>query len=452
MFFHTRWLAVLLAALCAGCQSWQRQPLEPELHVAHWRERSPSDAAAYADALAGRFHAPREPFNADDGLNLAEAEAVTLFFNPRLRVARLNAGVELATAEQAGRWQDPELHVEGGWIIAGIPNPWFIGVGVKFTVPLSGRPGVERDLAFARHSATLRDVVLQEWQLLAELRLRWRDLESASEAAALTDSYLAELAQLAGLAVRLRDAGEISRLDARLIEIEQASRRAELRLLRQRVTELEAEIRELLGLHPDAPLQLVADAPEAPTLPDDLHGVLQRCHAGLALRRAEYETAEQTLRLEVRKQYPDLSIGPGYELEAGQSRIALGFGLPIPIINLNREGIARARAAREAARAAFEAELESALHQLARAELRAANSEALHRQILDEVVPLADQQVADAAALAQAGEFDALRQLEVLARRHETRLQVLHATFDATRARDAVLMLLGPAFTEEDDE
>src|SRR5690606_27549289 len=113
-----------------------------------WRARDLADVADYAYELASRFHTPRQPFNADDGLTLPEAEAVALFFNPHLRVARLEAGVELATAEQAGRWQDPELHVEGGWILGGMPNPWFVGAGVSFTIPLSGRPGVESDLAF----------------------------------------------------------------------------------------------------------------------------------------------------------------------------------------------------------------------------------------------------------------------------------------------------------------
>lgn len=444
--------AVLLcAAVVAGCQSYERLPLDPDGHIESWRARDLAGVAAYADELASRFHSAREPFNAEDGLTLAEAEAVALFFNPHLRVARLQAGVALATAEHAGRWQDPELHVEGGWIMAGIPNPWFVGVGISFTIPISGRPGVERDLAFARHSTALREVIRKEWQTLTELRADWRELEAAAESAALTQSYLQELAELHGLAQRLRQAGEISSLDLRLVEIEQAARRADLTRRRQQIAEIEARIRELIGLHPDAPLLLVADAPAAPILPDALPDVLRRDHTGLALRRAEYETAEQSLRLEVRKQYPDLVIGPGYELEEGQSRISLGLGIPIPIINMNAEGIARARASRDAARASFETELEVALHQLAQARLRVANNAALRQQVLDEVVPLADRQVADASALAQAGDFDALRQLEVLSRRHETRLLVLQSAIDEIRARDAVLMLLGPVLNEQEE-
>jgi outer membrane protein TolC len=268
----------------------------------------------------------------------------------------------------------------------------------------------------------------------------------------LTENYLAELDALQTRAAPLQEAGEISSLDLRLVEIERAARRAELTALRHEGERAESTIRELLGLHPDAPLELVTTTPQAPELPAQLEATLQRNHTGLALRRAEYETAEQELRLEVRKQFPDLSIGPGYELEEGQSRISIGLGIPIPIINLNKEGIARAKAARLASKAVFEAELESAVHQLSQARRQLRNSQELRQQIVETVVPLADRQVADAAALAQAGEFDALRQLEVLSRRHETRIQVFEATLGQVRAQDTVLVLLGPAFKPDEEK
>jgi hypothetical protein len=116
---------------------------------------------------------------------------------------------------------------------------------------------------------------------------------------------------------------------------------------------------------------------------------------------------------------------------------------------MNREGIARARAARLARKAEFEAELESALHQLSQSQQRVRNADAMRRQLLDQVVPLVDAQVTDANAMAGAGEFDALRQLDTLTRRHDTRVRVLEATLKHVRAQDAVLVLLGPAFKEE---
>jgi hypothetical protein len=92
------------------------------------------------------------------------------------------------------------------------------------------------------------------------------------------------------------------------------------------------------------------------------------------------------------------------------------------------------------------------VHQLSQARRQLRNSQELRQQIVDTVVPLADRQAADAAALAEAGEFDALRQLEVLSRRHETRIQVFEATLGQVRAQDIVLVLLGPAFKPDEEK
>ncbi len=442
-------IAAMLAA--AGCQAYQPMPLDPLAHIEALRARTTGDeqVARYAAAMAQQAQVV-QAYDATDGLNLWEAEAVALFFNPRLRLARLEAGVALATAENAGQWQDPELSVEGGWILSSIAQPWFVGAEIHFTIPLSGRPGVERDLAFARHRAALREVVTQEWQVLAELRQAWRALESLREQQRLTAEYGQELDELLQRADALYQAGGISVLDRRLVEIERAARRSDLIAIGHRVQRAESEVKELLGLHPDAPLLLTVGAPQPPELPPNAEDLLLQNHVGIAKRRAEYDTAEQELRLEIRKQFPDLSIGPGYELEEGQSRISLGFGIPIPIINLNREGIARATAARLASRAAYEAELEAALHRLARALQGAAQANELLAHVQTEVAPLADQQFQDAEAMAEAGDFDALRQLEALKRRHETRLQVLEAAVGRASALDEVLVLAGPRATGAD--
>ncbi len=73
---------------------------------------------------------------------------------------------------------------------------------------------------------------------------------------------------------------------------------------------------------------------------------------------AEYEVAERTFELEIRKQYPDLQIGPGYGLEDGQDQVLMGLSLPLPVLNANRQAIARAEANRSVARASVEAALE----------------------------------------------------------------------------------------------
>ncbi len=65
-----------------------------------------------------------------------------------------------------------------------------------------------------------------------------------------------------------------------------------------------------------------------------------KCHPAIRRRAAEYEVAEASLRLEVRRQYPDIQLGPALGMEDGQGRGGVGFSVPLPILNANRRGIA----------------------------------------------------------------------------------------------------------------
>lgn len=170
---HARLKTIGLAGLfmATGCQRYQPQPLQLEAHRAAWQGRSPDDITvhAFATELAetGRLEIP---FDLTDGLSLEEAEVVALVFNPRLRESRARAGVAAATAEHAGLWEDPVLEVDALRILESVPDPWITGIGLGFTIPVSGRLGVERSLADAERSAEATRAAVDEWLVLGELR------------------------------------------------------------------------------------------------------------------------------------------------------------------------------------------------------------------------------------------------------------------------------------------
>ncbi|MBZ0136792.1 MAG: TolC family protein [Planctomycetes bacterium] len=446
------------AMLLAACQGYDPMPLDSGEHLKAWAKRDPRDASVveYAKQLAKVDTQKRAPYDLGDGISLHEAEVVALFFNPDLRVARLHADVELAGAREAGYWDNPELEIDATRILASVDNPWILGAGISFTLPLSGRKGVEEDLAWAEHDVTRAQVIEREWEILVELRQLWRERSGLIEQQRLTEEFIADVRVVQEIANALVNAGELIALDARLFELEIASQRASVARLNTQQRDSELRIRELMGLRHDAPLALSDTIEPVAALPGKREDELLARNPLLEVKRAEYAVSEQHLRLEVRKQYPDLTIGGGYELEEGQSRISVMFGLPIPILNLNREGIARAKGARLASRAEFEGATEHLLHRLARAELRMNAAREQRAFIEREIAPLADQQVVDARRLAELGEFEALTQLEALARRFEARLQVLEAAQEEALAGDETLALLGPTWRfadkENDDE
>jgi len=159
---------------------------------------------------------------------------------------------------------------------------------------------------------------------------------------------------------------------------------------------------------------------------------------------AEYEAAEKSLELEVRKQYPDLHIGPGYGNEDGQNQVLLGLSVPIPILNANRQGIAEARARRELAQAGAETTLEQTIAAMRAAEIRLAAATRRRHTLETEVVPLVDAQYSDARQVARLGEVNTLVLLESLTRQQEAKVGLVEAVRDEAIGAIDVDELLGP--------
>jgi outer membrane protein TolC len=76
----------------------------------------------------------------------------------------------------------------------------------------------------------------------------------------------------------------------------------------------------------------------------------------LDVRRAlaDYEVAEQDLRAAVSKQYPDLTLAPGYLLDQGDHKITLALDLPVPLFHGAKASIQSAIADRAVAAAKFD--------------------------------------------------------------------------------------------------
>lgn len=441
--------AAALAAILGGCQSYERRPLDLPAHRAAFLARTPDvpEVQAFAKSL-GPSPVVRV-FDPSDGLTCAEAEVVALVFNADIRLARLKAGVARATAENAGLWEDPTIGVDLTRIIESTPNPWKVFATVGLTIPISGRLEIEERRAGLEHAAELARLAEAEWQTRMAVRRAWTEWSALSAQLEARREFVARVDQVLAVVDRMEQAGELTRIEARLFRIERASRLAELPLIESQARQHELRLHRLMGLAPDAPVVLRADgigpAPgDAPAGAAIDRDALARRSPALLVARAEYETAEESLKLEVRRQYPDLQIGPGYGREDGQDQVLFGFSLPLPVLNGNRQGIAEALARRELARAVAETTLEGLLASARAAEDRA-RAVSLRREGLESgVVPLVDAQYADARHVAQLGEVNTLVLLESLTRQHEAKEQLIDARREEALAAIDLEELLGP--------
>jgi outer membrane protein TolC len=130
---------------------------------------------------------------------------------------------------------------------------------------------------------------------------------------------------------------------------------------------------------------------------------------------AEYKAAEAALRLEIAKQYPDVHLGPGYQLDQTDNKWSLGLMIELPILNQNRGHIQQAEAKRKTTAAKFEAkqasvfgEIETALAAYRFAQAKAATA----AQLSDEAAHSSDT----TKRMVEAGE---LTPLELVRRRIE---------------------------------
>jgi outer membrane protein TolC len=440
-----------------GCESYERRPLDVASHHAAFMARTPEspEVRVFAQTLASsattaqQGHAP--DFNPTDGITCDEAEVIALVFNADLRLARIKAGVTRATAENAGLWEDPTIGVDLTRIIESTPEPWKVFTSVGITVPISGRLEIEKQRAGVEHAAELARVAQREWTVRMDVRRAWTEWSAHAAELAATRDFLERVDQILVVVDKMEQAGEMARTESRLFRIERATKAAEFAVLESQARERELRLRQLMGMSPDAAFQLQASGVGPgrwmTRLTDGEHAgapTIERRSPPMLVAMAEYEAAEKSLELEVRKQYPDLHIGPGYGNEDGQNQVLLGLSVPIPILNANRRGIAEARAQREVARAAVEGRLEQTIAALRAAEVRLAAATRRRHTLESEIVPLVDAQYADARQVARLGEVNTLVLLESLTRQQEAKIGLVEAARDEALAAADLEELIGP--------
>lgn len=435
-----------LVCVLAACQPYTPAPLDPEAHEVEWSMRGPDHPMVtefLSELRAGRDQTG--PFDPVDGLTLDEAEIVALVFNPDLRLARAEAGIAAAGAEFAGLRDDPTFSLELLRIAESVPDPWIMGAGIEFTVPLTNRLEVERRQAQAGYRAAAAQVALRSWELLGELRAVWVEWSAVNVRMERITATLAEIDSIIEVVDRAAAGGQLTQMESRLFHIERATRSAEWRALEAQSQLLALRINQQLGLRPEANINpqpsLAITTPQASG--SDATARLEEASPRIAAARADFEVAEEALHLEILRQYPDLSIGPVVEDEEGQSKIGFAGGIPVPIWNRNRRAIAEAKASREAARAGFESAVELTVHEFAAAQT-VLDLQRLRRESLEgTLIPLVDEQLNQANRLAQQGEINTFLQLESVTRRLEAQLSLIDAMAAEADAANRVRLLLG---------
>lgn len=418
---HLRYVLACVGLL-AGCQSYVAKPVDVEAMLAAWRGRTP--AMARPDQGSSD-----EGFDPSDGLDADEGAIVALALNPELNRSRRRAAIDDAGLEHVSPLSNPVVGADLHRVAADVPNGWKLRGSIGFVIPLSGRRGAEQALARATAQASALRVGMTEWTLDLRVRRAWADWSAVARKLEVLRAYGRAMEPLHRTAGALSKAGELGATRVAVLGLDRIERELEASELTEEASRLRQELLALMGLRPNAPVVLHPLRKVAPPVRSPA-----KEHPRVRAALARYEVAEQRVRREIAKQYPDLTIGPSYELDEGQSAIGLGLGIPIPVFNLNRLGIARARAAREAARADVAAAIEGLATERALVRGRLERHEARAKRLQSRLLPAVEAQLGRLARLARDGELDPLLVQHFLGKARQASLALVDAELEGLRA------------------
>ena len=239
------------------------------------------------------------------------------------------------------------------------PPPWILRTDVghaQLKPPASAASASPQ----ANHlsEAARWNFVSAAWQTRSHVRAALLALYAARE----TESLLARQESAQSNVVRLLE-GQFAAGAVSSYEVTQARVTLDTtRLARQDATGQSAQARVQLADALGLPLRALDGVkfsfagldqfPQDLTAPEvRREAILNRADVRGAL--AEYAASQSALQLEIAKQYPDLHLGPGYELDQTDNKWSLGVSLDLPVLNHNQGPVAEAQANRAAAAAHF---------------------------------------------------------------------------------------------------
>lgn len=433
-----RSLTLAVAALLAACASYEPRPVDLVAHGDAYRARMPDLEAVRA--FGKSLGAPVD----GESLTRTEARALAMWFHPDLRRARANADVAALVAENSGYWPDPTIQGSVANKL-GNTNPWLVTSAVGLTVPLSGQFGLQQQLADAKHGTARLQALVREVEVRDALDATWTKWSAAQRRVDALAELCATLESLDRIGVRLLAAHQLSRPQARIFALEHASRRAELEAATAEAVIARSELDQMLGLPPGnaLPLRQELTIESRAPQPDAADAALRDGPRLLPAQRAHVE-AERRLEHEVSRQWPMLSLFPGWEEEDAINRPVLGFSLPLPLWNRNRLAMAEASGQRDFANAALLAAYEEATQARVRSAATRAAAASRRSRLDSELVPACRDQLADATRLAELGELDPLLLLDAVTRLYEAQRDALQAAVDEAAATAAENSLYWP--------
>ena len=434
-------LATLLCMFLAGCATYHPRPLPVAPDLSN---------APQLIVPASQFQLPGLAPHAisQDGLDQTTVVLLAVCNDPDLKAARLQAGIARAQMLQAGLLPNPTLRAGYAQSIRNYGG----ALGLTEDLQELITRGATRAAASAARRQVHLNILWQEWQVAAQADQAFIQARANAQQIPLLRAKERLLAGLYRSDRRAMQRGDVisTAVSADLVRLSGAQ--DALRQLQIAQNQTMHQLKDLLGLNPEARLQLRGSPVASPSPAGSLLSSAQ-FHSALAAlphRRADllalqagYQSQEASLRKAILMQFPALSAGVNFERDPveGVNSFGPAANLSLPVFNHNQGQIAIQRATRAYLWQTYQARLDAAenqAHELWRTNhLLAAQLRALHTTL-----PLLKERAREARKSLQQNHLDAAAYITLeesyLAKQQEA--VQLQASLAASRASLRILL------------
>jgi len=350
---------MLTGACLGGCarETYRDKPLDPAATARAYEGRTLSSETlrAYFEAQ-GQPTSPWPPVHWD----LPALTLAALYHHPEIELARARARVSSAET-RTSRTRQPltfSVRPEYNTRVPEGETPWGLAVLVGLPLDFGGkREKRTEQLARIEEAANL-EVGVASWRVRSRLRRHFVDLYVSDRTLHALEQEQEERRRLLALMEKRQAAGyvsatEVSVLRVRIAETDVALKRAFIRREQALAGVAEAVSVPLAEL---GRIKLDFSALATPMVPpgrEEVSSTALLNRIDLRRKLADYAAAEAAVKLEVARQYPDVTLLPGYFWDADERIWSIAFLGLLPPTARTKALIRESEARREVEEKAF---------------------------------------------------------------------------------------------------
>lgn len=352
-----------MASLLGACatQTYEAKPIDPARLSDSFGQRALDSAELHDYMLAQGY--PENTFPIKQW-GLHELTLAAFLYNPQLDVARAQWRAAQAAEVTAGQKPNPGIlgTLEHHSQTDGGISPWTYGISFAVPVETGGKRQARMDQAASLSEAVRIDIGISAWQVRSQLRDSLLEYQAALRQTSLLQHEVALHEEIVQMLEKRQRAGLASSMELNNARLQLQKTWHAVEAAKDRMAGLRAALAVAIGVPVSAldgvqfdtallDRAMAADSLSAESI--RRIGLLNRLDIRSALAR--YAAAEASLRLEIARQYPDITLAPGYLWDQGDVQWLLGLSTLLTLNNKNEGPIAEARAARELQASQFNA-------------------------------------------------------------------------------------------------